>query len=396
MKRRSRRHRSVPFTQRSIELLETKQLLSAVTVAAIDGSGNNAEQPDWGSTNEELLRLTSADYADGISTPAGDDRVSAREVSNNLSAQTESELNDRGLSDFIWIWGQFVDHDIDLTTGADPAEAFNIEVPAGDTYFDPFGTGEAEISLNRSVYVEGSESSDGLRQQINTITSFIDGSVVYGSDEDRAAELRTFSGGLLKTSDGDLLPYNTAGLDNAGGTSDSLFLAGDIRANENVALLSMHTLFVREHNRIATELAQQNRQLSDEQLYQQARSIVRAEIQAVTYNEFLPALLGPDALSEYAGYDPTVNPGIANEFSTAAYRFGHSLLSPELQRLDADGNEIADGSLSLQQAFFNPSALSETGIDVLLRGAASQAAQELDVQVIDDVRNFLFGPPGAG
>ena len=59
--------------------------------------------------------------------------------------------------------------------------------------------------------------------------------------------------------------------------------------------------------------------------------MVVAELQAITFNEFLPALLGEDAIAPYDGYDPTVNPGIANEFSTAAYRLGHSMLNNEVE-----------------------------------------------------------------
>ena len=121
-----------------------------------------------------------------------------------------------------------------------------------------------------------------------------------------------------------------------------------------------------------------------------------SQLQVITYNEFLPALLGNGALTEYEGSQPDANAGIANIFSTAAYRLGHSLLSSELQRVGADGNVIAEGNLPLQNCFFRPDVLAETGVDPLLQGVASQLAQELDTQVIDAVRNFLFGPPGAG
>lgn len=403
MKSSNRNRRQTPqrkATAAAGEAMEVRQMLSAVMsnveAASIDGVGNNVENEDWGSTDVELIRLTEADYADGIEAPSGEDRPNAREISNAIVSQEESVLNDRQLTDYLWIWGQFLDHDIDLSEGADPAEDFSVAVPIGDPLFDPFGTGTVEIPLSRTAYVDADESSDGQRQQINQITSFLDGSVVYGSDEERASELRTHEGGLLKTSEGDLLPFNEAGLENAGGTSETLFLAGDVRANENVALSSMQTIFVREHNRIATELSDQNPDLTDEELYQQARSIVVAELQVITYNEFLPALLGTDGLSEYTGYDAGVNPSIASEFSTAAYRFGHSLLSPELVRLNEDGTVIDDGNLSLSDAFFSPNELIENGIDSILRGAATQLSQELDAQVVDEVRNFLFGPPGAG
>ena len=363
----------------------------------IDGTGNNLADSELGSTHEQLLRGATVEYEDGISTPAGEDRVSAREISNVIVTQTTTEVNDRGLTDLIWVFGQFIDHDIDLTESATPAEDFSIEVPTGDVFFDPFGTGEETISLTRAVYdTDTGTSTDNPRQQINEITAFLDGSVIYGSDEIRAAELRTFSGGLLKVSEGDLLPFNEAGLANAGGDSDTLFLAGDVRANENVALSAMHTVWVREHNFWAEKIASEDTSLSDEEVYQQAKAIVTAELQAITYNEFLPALLGEDALSDYNGYDETVDPGINNEFSGAAYRFGHSMLSTELLRLNDDGTEADEGNISLQDAFFSPDELTENGIDSILAGVAAQVANEIDNQVVDDIRNFLFGPPGAG
>jgi len=365
--------------------------------ASIDGTGNNQLNADWGSTGEQLLRIATTEYADGISDPAGEDRPSAREVSNAISAQTESIENDRQLTDILWLWGQFIDHDITLTEGGELAEDFSIEVPSGDIYFDPAGTGEQEISVTRSEFDEHTgDSIDNPRQQVNDITAFIDGSMIYGSDQERADALRTFEGGELKTSDGDLLPFNEEGLANAGGTSETLFLAGDVRANENAALSAMHTLWVREHNRVAGEIAAADPSLNDEEIYLRARAIVTGEIQAITYNEFLPALLGEDALEDYSGYDATVNPGIANLFSTAAYRLGHSFLSPELARQEADGSTSEEGNLALRDAFFNPQALTGYGIDSLLQGLSATTAQELDTQIVDDVRNFLFGPPGSG
>ncbi len=153
-------------------------------------------------------------------------------------------------------------------------EAFPVKVPTGDAQFDPLATGTAEIPFTRSaVAPETGLSPYQPRQQINQITSFLDGSMIYGSDTERAAALRTFAGGRLKTSSGDLLPMNQTGLPNAGGTADSLFLAGDIRANEQVGLTSMHTLWVREHNRLADEISASNPLFSDETVYQRAREL---------------------------------------------------------------------------------------------------------------------------
>lgn len=70
------------------------------------------------------------------------------------------------------------------------------------------------------------------------------------------------------------------------------FLAGDQRVNENVGVAAVHTLWLREHNRLAEELANLNPQWEDETLYQEARRVVIAEIQHITYNEYLPMVLG--------------------------------------------------------------------------------------------------------
>lgn len=237
------------------------------------------------------------------------------------------------------------------------------------------------------------------RQQINEISAFLDGSVIYGSDALRAAALRTFTGGLLKTSGGDLPPLNTAGLANANDAhlfaDNELFLAGDVRANENVELSAIHALFVREHNQLATAIAAANPTLSDEQVFQQARRIVVAELQVITYREFLPALLGPMAVRPYRGYNPLVNPGIATEFSTAAYRIGHTLINDDVKLLDNDAREL-DEPLALADAFFNPSVLKAFGPGPLLKYLSTDNAQEVDSRLVGGLRNFLFGPPGAG
>ncbi|GMU32271.1 MAG: hypothetical protein AMXMBFR20_01440 [Planctomycetia bacterium] len=376
-------------------------IASAATASAqnrtIDGTGNNMSHGVWGSTNQHLDRVGPAAYADGMSMPAGGSRPSARAVSNGIAAQTGSIVNDRMLSDWVWQWGQFLDHDLDLTDAASPAESFPIPVPMGDPFFDPFNTGTQTIPLSRSAY-DPVTGSINARQQMNQITSWIDASNVYGSDMTRANALRTMSGGRLATSAGDLLPFNTGGLPNAGGTSASLFLAGDIRSNEQSGLAATHTLFVREHNRLADQIATANPGMNDEDIYQQARKIVGAQLQVITYNEFLPALLGSAAPSPMSiGYDDSINPNIMNEFANACYRVGHTMLSPTILRLDNAGNVIPQGNLALQDAFFNPNnIINGGGIDPILKGLASQAMQEIDNQIVDDVRNFLFGPPGSG
>ena len=369
------------------------------TYRTIDGSQNNKANPDFNAAETQLRRMMIADYADYAGQMSGQDRAGPREVSNAVANQTHSRPNTLGLSDYVWQWGQFLDHDIDLTDGASPAELVNIAIPTGDPHFDPHHSGVVVLPFNRSVYdIETGTGEENPREQLNQITGWIDASNVYGSDEERAAELRTLDGsGRLKTSEGRLLPFNTAGLPNAGGSGPELFLAGDVRANEQIGLTAMHTLFVREHNRLARRIARNARgRLSGDEIYERARKIVGAQMQHITYHEFLPAILGRNALPRDTGYDESIDPSVMNEFSTGAYRFGHSLLNPTILRVNRRGNEAKAGHIALRDAFFSPSELVDHGIASTLRGLAKQACQNLDPFVIDDVRNFLFGAPGHG
>lgn len=383
-----------------VELLEPRCVPAAGLYRSIDGTGNNLAHPDWGSTNEQLLRIAPADYGDGVSAPAGAGRPSAREVSNVIAAHSDEENpNDRDLTAYIYVWGQFLDHDLDLTDAASPREPFNVPVPAGDPVFDPSGTGTQVIPLNRSVSDPATGTGLGNpRRQINQVTAWLDGSMIYGSDAATAAGLRTFVGGRLKTSGGALPPTDAAGN----------FLAGDVRANENVELTSMHALFVREHNRLADGIARTNPGLGDEEVYQRARAVVIAELQVITYKEWLPALLGPNALRPYRGYDPGANPQVANEFSTAAFRL-HSTINDDVEFFGNDGRPVTftyvnnrgetvtvEGEVALRDAFFNPDLLRASGVDGILKYAASTHMEELDNQIVDSLRNFLFTQPAGG
>ncbi|MEL6998573.1 MAG: peroxidase family protein [Pseudomonadota bacterium] len=346
---------------------------TTIVTRTVDGSGNNTDYADWGATHQQIIRLAPADYEDGWGEMVTD-RPNARAISNAVAQQTEDEPNSFGISDFFWAWGQFIDHDLDLTEAVAGGEDASIIAPLGDEI--------AVIPFTRVTPIDGT-GLDAPREYENEITAFMDASMVYGSDEDTAAALRT--GAYLLLQDNGLLVETESGV-----------LAGDVRAAENIALTSLHTLFAREHNRWVDELAAEDPDLTEDALFDAARMRVEAEIQAITYNDWLPILLGDGALDAYRGYDPDVNPGISVEFSTAAFRFGHTLLSSDLSRLNEDGSEISAGAIALRDAFFNPTAIAENGgIDPILRGLGDQTAQELDTHVVEDVRSFLFAEGSA-
>ncbi len=341
-------------------------------------SGVDNNRNDWGAVGIPLLRISYSDYPDGLGEEFRQ-YPNPRSISNLVVDQHGQSIpSGTGLSDAVWAWGQFIDHDLDLTDSHPSNGIADIPVLNPNDILFPM------IFVNRSNHV----LVNGMREQINEISSFLDASQVYGSNEGRAMALRTLTNGRMKTSPGNLLPFNVNGLPNLGDGPD-LFLAGDIRSNENVVLTSLHTLFVREHNRLADRISQLAPQASDEQVYQLARKIVGAEIQIITYKEFLPALLGHFAPDSTARYNPRVNATIATEFSSALFRVGHTLLSSNLVLGDT-GQTIA-----LRDAFTNPTFLVDdpSNIDHLLLGLCRQPCQEIDSFIVDDVRNFLFLPP---
>jgi len=403
----------------------------------VDGSINNIYNSEYGQTHSIFERLVPADYANDGSSLI--DRANPRLISNTLCAQNSSIPSARNLSTFMFTWLQFLDHDITLTEEA-VGEFLPIPVPAGDPFFDPFNTGTQYIPFSRVAFEENTGTSlSNPRQQINELTAWVDGSNVYGSDQFRADWMRTNQYGKLKTSpspNGDLLPCNTitgdcndpidedapfmSGQYDRCGIPVKIFVAGDVRANEQPGLTALHTLFVREHNRIC-DLLISNGYTNDDYNYQYAKRIVSGIIQSITYNEVLPAL--GIQLNNYSGYKYYKSPNILNEFATAAYRLGHTMINSDIPFLTEDceaasllsgcgvgtagifggtfcsstcGSEQLEGPLALKEAFFNSSLIGNNGFESMLLGLSTEVQQEVDLKVVDDVRNFLFGAPGSG
>jgi peroxidase len=351
----------------------------ATVYRTYDGTANNPG--DLGAAGTELLRIVpaSTDYTNDDT--AGFTGASPRDISNTVFNQTASVPNSAGASNFLFQWGQFLDHDLGLThTNASAGDATMI-APSDDSVM-----ANAMIPLTRSNYSD--VTGTGARQQINSITAFVDGSNVYGSSKAESDALRSFVGGKMATSAGDLLPFDP--------NDPGSFIAGDERVNEQIGLTSMHTLFVREHNWWAERLAVENPGWDDETIFQEARRMVGAEMQAITYNEFLPTLLGNQFTTDLGNYtyDSTIDPRIANEFTTAAYRVGHTMLPNELKILNEDGSEAVLGGVQLADAFFRPDTVMDHGIEGILRGLAATDSQEIDNQIVDGVRNMLFAMPG--
>jgi hypothetical protein len=303
-------------------------------VRSLDGSGNNVDHPDWGEIVKQYVRVAKPNYADGIGRMVNG--PSSRYISNRIFNDIgQNLLSERNVSQWGWVWGQFLDHTFGLRDER-PGES----APIGFDSADPderFRDDLRKIDFSRTRATPGTGTATVPRQETNTVSSYIDAFSIYGGTPARLEWLRDGPvDGTLSDNKatlflpGDYLPQANArgnaakapAMDLMGalvGHPASAVVSGDVRANENIGLTAVHTLFAREHNRIVSMLP---KSLSEATKFQIARRVVGAEEQYITYQEFLPAL--GIYLPPYRGYDPTVNASISNEFATVGYRM-HSM-----------------------------------------------------------------------
>ena len=392
----------------------------------IDGTCNNLLTPLLGASNTEFRRLKPAQYEDGISVPVGHAQQvngnqfgppwpSARRVSRTIIK--DITRSSRVLTHIFMLWGQFVDHDLDLFAEFETHECeescdfeetcpfcFPITVSRYDPTFGLFGSNKGQcLPLTRSVGVcmqpyKNSYKMPMARQQINQLTHYQDASNVYGSTKEMADSLRLFSGGLLRQGGRtDSLKGNLPVGPELSDSDAPFFVAGDVRANEHVALTIMHTIWLREHNRLVRELAELNPCWDDERLYQEGRKIVGALMQVITYKEFLPLLLGDNGFKTFIGpyskYKSNVDASVPNSFATAAFRVGHTLIRSKFARLDNENKPLSIGPLGLRESFFNPlQYYISGGTDPILRGLLEEKSREVDEFVNRVLTTQLFAP----
>jgi hypothetical protein len=392
---------------------------------SLDGSGNNVDHPSWGKVDAQYRRVAPADYADEVA--AMNDGPSPRYVSNRVfNDVNQNVFSENGVTQWSWAWGQFLDHTFGLREtdgGEEEPLAFDPDDP-----LEEFENELGVIDFARTPAAPGT-GVDSPREQVNTVSSYIDAWAVYGGTEERLEWLRegpvngdlSDNGARLRLDRGEFLPRADARGDAAAApemelagrlqmTPESAVVAGDVRANENVALTSLHTLFAREHNRIVDALPES---LSEQQKFEVARRVVGAEQQWITYTEFLPAL-GVD-LAEYEGYDDTVDATLSNEFAAAGYR-AHSMIHGEIE-MPADGDRYTEAELAafeeqgievvtegdevelvvpINVAFANPDLLEAIGLEPVLAGLGAEPQYRNDEQIDNQLRSVLFQVPGPG
>ena len=384
-------------------------------VRSLDGSGNNQAHPNWGRAGTLFRRVAFANYRDGSSSLVGgpSPRAISNRVFNDLGQNIFSE-ND--ISQWGWAWGQFIDHDMDLREKT-AAESAPIPFDATDP-LEQFRNDTGQIAFSRTPTAPGTGTSrSNPRQQVNNLSSFIDASQVYGGSDSRLAWLKAANGFDLFMPNS-YLPHASAKpgappmdlMGQLAGNPSDAVVAGDVRANENIALTAIQTLFAREHNRIANSLPSF---LSPDDRFQIARRVVGAEIQYITFTQFLPAF--GVSLPPYRGYDPSVNPSITNEFATVGFR-AHSMVHGEFEPTVPAGTFDASRLASFQAegihvelnpdttvtlvvplnlAFGNPDLLQQIGIGPILQSLGEREYNN-DEQIDNSMRSVLFQVPKPG
>ena len=347
----------------------------------IGGRGNNKVRSEFDAyPGAPEIALTPLNFADSRNTPVKG--PNARYLSNLISggsdsAGNDSETPDPKISAWVYVFGQFLDHDISLEDTPLTAPHIDITILPNDPNPD-FPRSGGKIEMYRST------RDPVTNTIINTVAGYLDLSQLYGSTKPIAASLRN-ANGTLKSSNGGKALQIVGNPDPT--VKTDAFITGDPRVMENPELSAITILFMREHNYWVRALKTQHPNWNGDQLYDMARSITTAEYQNIIYNEFLPALIGP-VVGPYAGYNPAVNAQVSQEFAVGAFRVGHSQVSGEQAGIANDGTEIF--AFPLEKQFTNDAVADLPQIEPMIRNLGAEVSQATDVFAVNALRNLLF------
>ena len=377
-------------------------------VRAFDGAGNNIANPNIGSSGQLLTRLTTQNFSDGFSSMANQDWENPRIISLALCSEEQQKSDPQGRSVLGGWWGEFIRNDLQLTPHLNSQSGLDIEeehipIPTEDERMNPTGVDDAIIKYIRTEYSsESGTGSDNPRQYRNEVSAWLDGGSLYGSDQTTSEFLRSHVGGRMLMTDWigvDYFPaYDSSGFlptwDGNRNHANIVFAVGDSRNLDHIGTASIHLLLLREHNRLADAISKANPAWSDEDVYQRARKLVQGEIQAITYNEYLPSI--GIVLPEYGGYDDTLNPAISNEFYLLVLNFMESLRVDGWVLTDENGTPYPESPLTLGAGYWSGEALLTYSIEPLLRGGSLTTQRTGVVLLADGFQNQMSGAMWGG
>uniref|UniRef100_H2ZQF4 Uncharacterized protein n=1 Tax=Ciona savignyi TaxID=51511 RepID=H2ZQF4_CIOSA len=390
---------------------------------SIDGKCNNKINPFAGVVATPLKRLIQPEYGDGLSAPrrsvSGGELPNPRMISNALN---DTKTASRHVNAMFVTFGQFITHDLVLTPetkGKSSKRVNGVEVncscsnPHHSCVNIPVPRGDPLHATTTCIPMKGTKVVHGCgnypAENINLLPSYIDGNMIYGSSEEMLQTLRDQSSGKKHIYIYSLLtrknvPSNISRIITCPGhlnpPGSTCFVSGERRLNENIGLSSLHLLFSREHNRIARRLNFLNRNWDSDTVFFETRRIIVAMIQVITYNEFLPLLLGRsyakrfglDLLTQgnYFGYNPTFDAGVSSAFATAAFRYGHTQVGASFSRLASDYIRSEFPTVPMRKALFQQAAVVNGSSHSILRGMMEDPALEVAPNMVDDLKNHMF------
>lgn len=377
-----------------------------------DGWFNNLANPQWGTVGAHLHRDAPSRYQDGVYM-LNVNLPSARAISELVFKGPSGIPSKRNVTTMLAFFSQVIAYEIMQSTQIGcPLEMHKIPVPKCDTVFDAQCLGKTEIPFVRAKYdKETGHGFNAPREQVNERTSWIDASFLYSTQEPWVATLRAWRNGTLAEGlmngypplNGPHIPLINPAPPQIHRllNPERLFMLGDPRINENPGLLSLGLILYRWHNIQAKRIQEEHPDWTDEEIFQGARRWVIATFQKITLYDFLPAILADnDAVPAYEKYKPHVPPGISHAFATAAFRFPHTIVPPALLfRKRKNGKcEFRDEvggfpALRLCQNWWNAQHIvQEYSVDEIVLGMASQIAENEDNIVVEDLRDYVFGP----
>ncbi|XKL60530.1 hypothetical protein PGB90_007587 [Kerria lacca] len=399
---------------------------------SVDGSCNNLRIPAWGKSNTAYKRIVPSEYNDGLyllrsrSSINGKELPSARFISSSITEFKRAP--DMKKTQAMAIWGLFIGYDMAHTPASNMVNIkvpitcctsdgrplpprYNhiscapITIPHTDSFYNKFF--QTCMNYVRSLPAMKLDCTLGSTEQMNQASHFLDGSVIYGSTEKKMKSLRIMRGGRLNTilKNGKEYPpsANPNEIPCYFTNMSEFYYAGDVRINSQPQLSVLHTVFVREHNRISDHLARINSHWDDERLFKESKKIVVAEIQHITYMQWLPRILGKKYIKILGlnglqnslddTYNENTDPTISNAFATGGLPFINSMIDGFI-RLYMEDREVSDVK-ELKEHFVKTTQSNKKNyIDPIIRGLATQNCQKIDNKFTDALIHYWYTSSG--
>ncbi|XP_047529182.1 uncharacterized protein LOC125065554 isoform X2 [Vanessa atalanta] len=286
------------------------------------GECNNVRHRPWGRRGDVFLRLLPPNYADSIYQPLAPPRVPEPALAIQAVSQLALPVEHDYVTSMLAAWGQFLMDDLIATNnGNKKCEGSHCEY--------------VRSAPTRNIDNCGYE----YRDQMNLATSVLDGSALYGSSEKELRSLRLYDAGKMD-------------------------VASCRKCNDGSPTAPLYKTLLAEHNRIAGELYSMNPFWEDNALFLEARRAIAAVIQHITYNEFLPVLLGEVGMAKaelkltslgfWRGYSSSNRAGAYAELVSVAPIFD-AMMNEKLINTTVTLNDLVKTSAH-QVSRFTPSA----------------------------------------